>query len=248
MTQIVKHRGTIPATGSRCIVVFRELPDDPNHALVCYTDSIPEAYAISLARVVDGHAAQSTKDLHEVLTREFTSDGRDFLTTLHLLGRLHKIRTSEVEMHPTPSYKIRLDLLNEQINGTAFENEQTVEDLQKKANPYAEASKAQDANDALGIAQRLLMEAEDFEGEANNKRERAYSLRPELRPEETNTSEITEEVTSSGTFSINLQGVTQREAVRLLQEEWRKVNKKESEVTDDTTVDDTNIDTSGVNE
>ena len=69
MSNVIRHKGVIKSSGSRCIVVYRELPDEPNYALVCYADSIPSVYSSGFSRVVDG-VGQSSPDLSEVLSRE----------------------------------------------------------------------------------------------------------------------------------------------------------------------------------
>ncbi|AUS02978.1 coil containing protein [Vibrio phage 2.275.O._10N.286.54.E11] len=247
MSQITRHRGVVEATGSRCIVVFRELPDQPDKALICYSDSIPEMYATSLARVVDGNG-QGTKDLYEVLTREFTPDGGDFLTTLHNMGKLHTIDANKVQMQVTPSYNIRLDQLNAQIRGDDTPaNDSNPDDLQKKLNPYKQQNEAEADINASGIAERLLMEADDFQQEADRKRNRAYELRPELKPAEPLISseeiaalesqaviEVAEVKEVSPTeFTIELEGVSQRKAIQELQEAWRAINKKDDKSTDE---------------
>lgn len=224
MSNITRHYGTVEATGSRCIVVFRELPDNPQKALIVYRDSLPEIYALSLSRVVNG-SGQNTKDLYEVLTREYTPDGADFLTTLHNLGKLHAVETSKIVMQVTPSYNIRLDQLNAQIRGDDTPQEETNKDLQKKLNPYKEQNEAEADINAKGIAERLLMEAQDFENEALNKRNRAYELRPELKPQ-TVVEDVIESVDTAKTFSLDLEGVSQRKAIQQLQDFWRVVNGK----------------------
>ena len=42
MSRNIKHVGQILNTQKRCVVVFRELPDDPTNCLVVDTDALPD--------------------------------------------------------------------------------------------------------------------------------------------------------------------------------------------------------------
>ena len=229
MSEITRHKGVVEETGSRCIVVFREMPEDTEHALVVFADTVPEVYSTSLARIVDG-VGQTTKDLYEVLHGEIAPDGRDFLSALHLTGKLRKVRCNKILMHITPSFNMRLSELNAQIRGeTLHERPSESNDLQQKLNPYKQQNEVHDSEQKNGIAERLLMEAQDFEDEAQRKRNRAYELRPELKVDiiDTPIQEIQEQKeVNPNLFTLDLTGLTQKEATKQIQDAWREINKK----------------------
>ena len=221
MSNITRHYGTLVATGSRCFVAFRELPDNPTKALIIYRDSLPEMYAIGLTRIVDG-VGQNTKDLYEVLSKEATVDGTDYLTTLHNLGKLHSVDTKEITMQVTPSYNVSLNELNDQLRNevpTAVSSDT----LQAKLNPYGEQNTEDSDINATGIAENLLLQAQGCFVEGEAKRARAYELRPELKPAPVVTEAATD---SASTFSVDLGSMSQKKAIELLQEQWRAVNPK----------------------
>lgn len=180
MADIVRHIGSFAASGTRAIVVFRELPEDEDHCLVLQADSLPEIFRDAVSHVVN-HQGQHTKDLYEALHRETMPTGENMLGALHKYGLLTRTKASDILMHPTRNYNIRLDELNEQLrHADAPVVKADESDLQKKFNPYQEKAEQLDDADANNIAVRLLQEADDYKAEAERKIQRALELRPEL--------------------------------------------------------------------
>lgn len=172
--------GSLRATGTRVIVVFRELPDDREHCLVVQADTLPELFRDAVSHIVT-HSGQNTKDLYEALHRETMPNGENMLAALDKYRLLVKKPTSAVLMHPTRDYAVGLDELNEQLRAVE-KNDKAVDsdDIQKKFNPYQEKAEDLDELDAKNISASLMVQADDLEEEAKRKRERAYKLRPEL--------------------------------------------------------------------
>lgn len=181
MSKITRHIGSYTNTGTRVIVVFREIPEDEGHCLVIESDSLPEFYRDAVSHVVS-HGGQGTKDLYEVLHRETMPNGANMLQALHDHRLLHRVPTANVNMHPTRDYTVRLDELNTQLRAVdELDDNATPSDIQKKFNPYKEKAEALNEADANNIAVRLIQEADEYKAEAQRKLERAFELRPELQ-------------------------------------------------------------------
>jgi len=201
MADIIRHKGYIQNTGTRCAVVFRELPGDPDHCLILESDSLPEVYRDEVAKVVSKEG-QRTKDLYEAL---------NMLSALHNHGLLRRKSTNEIVMQVTNSDTIRLDKLNDQLRAlTDVSTVKQPQNIQTKLNPYEEVNDNVSEADSMNIAKNLLVQANDLELEVNRKRERAYTLRPELAPV------VQEEQTVPTQFTVNVLEVNEKEAVAQL--------------------------------
>jgi hypothetical protein len=178
---IVRHKGSIIGTGTRCTVVFRELPGDTGHCLIIEADSLPEVYRDAVARVTSNEG-QATNDLCDILNRNVMPTGENMLGALHKYGLLKKRKVQDIMMHPDGNMQIRLDELNKQLAELShISTTKQSSTLQDKYNPYEESSAIINESDSINIAQRLIKEAAEYESEATRKRERAYTLRPELK-------------------------------------------------------------------
>ncbi len=58
-----KHLGIVTNTGVRIAVVFREMPDDPDHCLVAEIDRMPDKYHDAMYEIINSSAAQKVHDL-----------------------------------------------------------------------------------------------------------------------------------------------------------------------------------------
>ena len=171
---ITRHVGHVISTGTRCVVVFRELPGEIQSCLVYEADSMHEYYREPLTRLTMKEG-QKTRDLYEVLNRHTFPDGQVMLTGLHKMGYLRKYDTSNVMLHIDGNTTIRLDLLNQQIREQDEGKEVTkTNDIQDKFNPFEDNTNVE----ANSIAQKLVNEAAKLEAEAASKRKRAEALEP----------------------------------------------------------------------
>lgn len=220
MSDIVRHKGYITNTGTRCSVVFRELPGDPEHCLIIESDSLPEVYRDAVAQVVS-REGQNTKDLYEALNQAMMPTGENMLTALHSHRLLKRRETTEITMVPTASYKVRLDELNKQLNAiTEVSSIKQPESLQKKLNPFESVAEEVNEADGLNIAKNLLIQASDLIKEAERKRERAFLLRPEMKPAEA-------EKTSS-VIEIDIKNMSQKDALAKIKEAFKGQQKDAS--------------------
>ena len=184
----------------KCLVLFREVPGEPENALLIMTGELGATQHDELISVVDSDEAQANSDLAQVLNGRNFSDGRIMLQAIHSDGLITKAPVSEVIMLPTPNDEVPLADLNESIAQieAGKENEKpqiadtTEIDAQRDAvRPNALTEREQE--EQLGIARGLLEQADMIENDiervqqqmmadANSKREEAYARAPELKP------------------------------------------------------------------
>lgn len=114
MADIVKHVGQYGQ--KKCVVVFREVPNETDNCLIVLSDSLEGRMHDELMAVVEGPEAQSAKDLADVLNRRQFSDGSNMLTSLHYAKRLTKVGTDMVDLTPLPGQRVSLSELNSEIH------------------------------------------------------------------------------------------------------------------------------------
>ena len=113
MADIVKHVGQYGQ--KKCVVVFREVPNETDHCLIVLSDTLEGRMHDELMDVIVGPEAQSAKDLADVLNRRQFSDGSNMLTQLHYAKRLNKVGTDMVDLTPLPGQRVPLAQLNEEL-------------------------------------------------------------------------------------------------------------------------------------
>ena len=176
-----KHIGQLKNTGVRIAVVFRKLPNDPDHCLIVETERLPDSYHDALFQALNSQAARDTNDFFEVLNARTFPDGTNCLTSLHQRGFLRKEPISNIEMLPLPGKKVDLGLINATIDKKVEEYNKKQNEEATKAKVSAEAAETE-SNDPAAIAKGLILQAEMLEKEAATKREEAYALAPDLKP------------------------------------------------------------------
>jgi hypothetical protein len=114
MAQLMKHVGKF---GEKpCVVIFRELPGEPEYCLIVQTDTLESRQHDDLMNVVQSLEAQESNDISEVLHRRQFTDGSNMLSSLHYSKKLQKVPVNHVSLTPTPSQKINLAEVNAEIN------------------------------------------------------------------------------------------------------------------------------------
>jgi len=106
MTTNIKHVGKLANTGKRVVVVFRELPDEPDQCLVVDTDALPDWFHDDVINAVESPGAQASPNFYEYAQRTVFTDGTNMLQSLHSTGRLMKTPTDNVSMTPNNSSKV----------------------------------------------------------------------------------------------------------------------------------------------
>ena len=187
----LKHVGQMINTQKRCIVVFREIPDEPESCLIVDTDAAPDWMHDDLITAVESNGAQASANFYEYAQRSVFTNGENMLTTLHDQGRLNKQPTSNIAMTPNNTVSINLkelnDLIREESGGSPVV---TPDDTQ-----LANASKDVDINtiaantpaddpviDDGDLAKNMIAQAESFLAEAESLKAQAYELDPSLKP------------------------------------------------------------------
>jgi hypothetical protein len=189
MATITKHVGVYG--GKPCVVVFRELPQDLDHALIISSNSLDGQFHDDVMSVIDSEEAQSSNDISEVLHRRRLSDGENMLNALHTRGKLQRVPVDMVTMTPYPNQEIALKELNAEIrkiqtgSNPPLKTETNPTTLDQPVATEAESS----SDDPTEIAKNLLAQAslidEDAKAlvaDAEAKRQEAYRLDPELAP------------------------------------------------------------------
>lgn len=176
-----KHVGIIKSTGRRCVVIFREIPGEPDNCLIVDTDALTDWMHDDVINAVESPGAQASPNFYEYAQRTVFKDGSNMLTTLHTRGMLIKQPTTNVEMVPNSNIKILLSELNQMIsqqNGgqEAVKKPEDQLDIASKQVNSTESNVMDD--DAL--AKSFIDQAEHFEAEAKKLREQAYEINPDL--------------------------------------------------------------------
>lgn len=139
--KIKRHIGSL-SSGTRCYVVYTQVPDEPEYCLIVEPDSLPERFAFGVRDTVEG-IGQSKENLYDALYTERFHNGQGMLNALHNGGYLRKVRTDEVTMHVSNSQNIKLnkllELINEQKPQENKEPEQVISDDQMANTLVAEA-------------------------------------------------------------------------------------------------------------
>lgn len=198
---MLKHTGQLNNTGKHVVVVFMQLPEDKEHALVVDTDALPDMYNESLRRVVESNLGQSAKNLADVLARTPSPDGssQTMLQKFHAANRLMKTHVSNVTMIPRSG--VRWPLTDVIASMDADNTPQGFDDLDaetkaaiasevNKFNVHANNQEGSTKAGIRGEASALLEMAKLLEADAHSKREQAYRMDPGLKP----TAQVKKEV------------------------------------------------------
>lgn len=209
MAQLMKHVGKF---GEKpCVVIFRELPGEPEYCLIVQTDTLESRQHDDLMNVIQSMEAQESNDISEVLHRRQFTDGSNMLSSLHYSKKLQKVPVNHVSLTPTPSQKIQLSEVNAEINKikggytppktdpASQEHRVTTENIEQQpvsqapieTDPGLAAQQTADADagtSSADIARNLIAQAglmeEDAAGllrEAEAKKAEAYRLDPSLK-------------------------------------------------------------------
>ena len=113
MAELLKHVGLY---GEKpCVVVFRELPEEPDNALICISNSLEGQLHDDVMSVVDSREGQESNSISDVLFRRRLSDGENMLEALHSRKKLTKVPTNMVTLTPLPNQSVRLDDVNKEL-------------------------------------------------------------------------------------------------------------------------------------
>ena len=168
--------------GTRVIVAYKQIPDQPLKALIIKIDS--------MGKNVD------RDELNALLQSNDANNEKDFINTIHRKGLLQHYHNSnyfesvsidQVSMTPNNSTKIPLrHIINEINKQKGVAPLPTDVDLQNisSANPNAVEQKAEvmETENKKGLAKTVYMQAMMLQADADRKFKEAYDLDPSLRP------------------------------------------------------------------
>lgn len=189
MAELLKHVGKY---GDKpCVVVFRELPDDSENALIVVSDSLEGQLHDDVMSVIDSPEGQESNSVSDVLFRRRATDGNNLLEVLHTTQKLIKVPVSMVKLTPMPNQEVELADVNAELgkietgSNPPLKTENIVEgDVPAPVvTDMAEGSEPADvANNLLAQASLLEEDAKALLSDAEMKKSEAYRLAPELSP------------------------------------------------------------------
>jgi hypothetical protein len=198
MADIMKH--VAEWQDRKCLVLFREVPGEPENALVVMSGELGITQHDELIKEVDSPEAQNNNNLADVLNGRNFSDGRIMLKALHEDQLITKVPVSEIVMLPTVKDRVPLADLNSaiaEIEAGQEMDKPTLADTSemdavnqvKRPNALSEREQEEQKDIAEGLLRQADLIEADVEvvqqqmlADANSKREEAYARAPELKP------------------------------------------------------------------
>lgn len=200
MANIKKHVGKVKSTDKRCVIVFMQLPENQNKALIIEVESLQPRYEQILLEVVDSSEGQNENDLAAAMARRTVQEtGRTVLEEFHRMGLMRTEPIDNIIMMPRPNTPFLLKDILEQLGRLTADapiTDPALTDTSVKYNPIVNNMNAAEEEKRQMMAMNFIAEAEMLESEANKKREQAYQFAPELRKSK---RQITKVVESSAT-------------------------------------------------
>lgn len=181
---MARHMGK-DMKGEPLVVSYMMLPNSPEpKALVTRPGRLDQNLQRTLMSLVGSPEAQSTRDLADVLGRRMYHDsGKTMFQVLHEIKALEAVSIDDVVMTPQGNTSYPLRTILEQMG--AIRSPVTEQRQAEGFNPHANNQQAEANDEVTGLARNLLIEAEMLEEDARAKRERAFSMAPQLRPQPT---------------------------------------------------------------
>ena len=185
-----KHVGRIVSTQQKVVVMFRQVPDEPENCLLVDVQGLSDDMHNDLMNEVESAQAQEKDEFADHAHTHFFRDGRKMLETLHQEQKFIKLETFKVMMTPDANTNIRLDELNKQLGAIKANPNITEAEFNRSANIIDEVTVGDEAKpatvtekddgvlDDFALAKGYVTQAEGMETEAKKLREQAYDLIP----------------------------------------------------------------------
>jgi len=177
MAKFIKHIGRV-GKDSKVVVVFREVPGDPESALVIPTGNLPDLFHDDLIKAIESVSAQDSADPSEFLFRQVFHDGTNMLNTIHQKGWMIKVPTKSIMMTPKPGVEINLVDLNREIKQIQRADAATGTRSSDIANNASSPSSPPGVLDDAALASKFRSQAMTFQAEARRLLEEAEKLDP----------------------------------------------------------------------
>lgn len=179
----MRHLGNTIATGQRCCIVMMQIPDRPDHALICNIDSLPRHLDSAVKETINSPAAQSEEMLAKVLSeRRMSNSTKSIMQTLHDSRLLKAEPIANIMMTPSNTMSIPLtDVLKAMGKSLTVpavvgaENSTIVPMVDLVNQPQISGN-----TDFKQMADNLIAEAIDLEMIAQRKRNLAATYNPDL--------------------------------------------------------------------
>lgn len=161
-----RHIGRMARTDQRLVVIFMQIPDRDDHALIVSADSLPPRFEQALMQVVTSNEGQSAQDLGTVLARRLMPDTNvSLLTTLHNAGLLQPVPVDNIIMFPLPNQPYPLRQILQSMGRTIQPSAPQVPynpygDPVQEATPYAADLPYVDPNSPQFLAENAAPVAE----------------------------------------------------------------------------------------
>jgi len=194
MAKNLKHVGQLVNTQRRVVVVFREVPNEPENCLVVDTDALPDWMHDDVINAVESPGAQQSANFYEYAQRQMFTDGSNMLQALHRKGMLQKVATDNVALTPNASQKVLLSEINNILRDEGSiavapakdPNQMDIAgkpvDAVNEIAPVPQTTENPGVIDNTDLAKNMIAQAEQFESEAKNLKEQAYEMDPSLKP------------------------------------------------------------------
>lgn len=190
-----RHVAKIINTDTRCVVLFMQIENRPDHALVVSMDNIPDHFERAVRTITESKEGQAATDLATVMGRRLMPDtGVRVLEALHYAGFLSAVHIDNIVMVPKPGMAFPLRQVIESIGGAKLPEQ--VDHAADKFNPHLHNQKMRSVEDRIAMAKNLMSEASDLRHLAQKKLDEAYNYAPELAPKAF-TPEMSANLTSS---------------------------------------------------
>ena len=170
----MKHIGKQISTQDKVVVLFREVPGEPDNCLVVKTRSLGEVDHDDLMSTLEGLEGQQANSLADILGHKMNRAGRPILESLHRTRKIMKLPTNDVALTPDASNSVALNEVNDAIKAN-----QVGSDTGSPA-VVAQQSQTEDGGTMTDnqIAESLNNQASMMEAEAARLREEAAELAP----------------------------------------------------------------------
>ena len=186
MAKFTKHVGQVLSTQEKCIVIFRQVPGEPENCLIVQTGDLTMEDHNDLLNELESVNGQQTDEFAKHIHTRFFRDGANMLQKLDNTNKLIKVPTNKIMMTPTVNDNIKLEDLNKslsQLNDPLGEQPKDVDTVVAgdDVKPPSVSQKTDGVLDDIDLAKGFLSQADTMEAEAKNLREQAYELVPKRK-------------------------------------------------------------------
>lgn len=165
MSNFTRHVGKTK-NDTKVAVVFTQIPDDEENALVVDLDSLENDLQDDLNFVLFSDEGQNSKHLYDILHRRSYRQGGSLLEALHYRRKLMKKSIDDIIMTPNQFNTIVLRDLIEQIRMLESGDNRTNEQIEYDRNIKKKQLMEREHDDKHRIGQNLLREAAELEEQA----------------------------------------------------------------------------------